>query len=87
MATIEKKIWPQYFELVKSGRKKYEFRLADFDVKEGDTLILKEWDPDKMDYTGREITKKAGYTIKFDLDDFVQKEEIEKKGFYIIQFE
>ena len=32
------------FELVKSGKKKFELRLADFDIKEGDTLVLKEWD-------------------------------------------
>lgn len=42
MANIEKKIWPKYFKEIAFGRKKYEFRLADFDVQEGDMLILKE---------------------------------------------
>ncbi|MBN2198110.1 DUF3850 domain-containing protein [Candidatus Wolfebacteria bacterium] len=32
MATIKKKIRPEYFELVSSGKKKFELRLADFDV-------------------------------------------------------
>ena len=27
---IEKKIWPEYFDDVKSGKKKFELRLADF---------------------------------------------------------
>jgi len=38
MAIIKKKIWPEYFELVRSGKKRFEARLADFDIKEGDTL-------------------------------------------------
>ncbi|MCJ7786787.1 DUF3850 domain-containing protein [Patescibacteria group bacterium] len=43
MAIIKKKIWPEYFELVKSGKKRIELRLADFDAKEGDVLTLEEW--------------------------------------------
>ena len=54
---IEKKILPEYFELVLSGKKKYDFRLADFDINEGDTLILKEWDKGSQSFTGREIEK------------------------------
>lgn len=40
MASIKKKIWPEYFDAVASGKKKYELRLDDFVVKEGDTLVL-----------------------------------------------
>lgn len=58
MAIIEKKIWPRYFELVESGKKRCEVRLADFRIKEGDTLILREWDPKKKEYTGRKIKRK-----------------------------
>lgn len=36
MVVIQKKIQPKYFELVKSGKKKFELRLADFKAKEGD---------------------------------------------------
>ncbi|HPO75467.1 MAG TPA: DUF3850 domain-containing protein [Candidatus Pacearchaeota archaeon] len=53
MAIIKKKILPKYFDLVKSGKKKFELRLADFKIKEGDVLILEEWDPKKKEYTGR----------------------------------
>jgi ASC-1-like (ASCH) protein len=87
MAIIKKKIWPAYFELVSTGKKKFELRLADFDIKEGDTLVLEEWDPETKEYTGRKIEKKVNYVLKFNLDDFKQKDEIEKKGLYVIQFD
>jgi len=87
MAIITKKIHPEYFELVKSGKKKFELRLAEFDVKEEDLLVLEEWDPIKKEYTGRKIEKYINYVFKFDLDAFGQKEEIIQKGLYIMQFE
>ena len=83
---IKKKIWPEYFELVKSGKKKFELRLADFRVKEGDVLLLEEWNPKTKKYTGRKIKRKVKYVIKLKLDKFGQKKEMEKKGLYIIQF-
>jgi ASC-1-like (ASCH) protein len=85
MKTIRKKTWPKIFGLVKSGKKKFDVRLADFSVKEGDILILEEWDPKKKEYTGRKLKKKVKYVLKFKLDDFGQKEEIEKKGLNVIQ--
>jgi len=87
MAIITKKIHPEYFELVKSGKKKFELRLAEFDVREEDLLVLEEWDPIKKEYTGRKIEKYINYVFKFDLDAFGQKEEIIQKGLYIMQFE
>jgi len=86
MATIEKKIWPKYFELMKSGQKRFELRLADFKIKKGDILVLREWNPKKKEYTGRKIKKKVNYVLKFKLNDFGQKKEIEKRGLYVIQF-
>ncbi len=85
MAIIKKKIWPEFFEKVKSGKKNFELRLADFEIEQGDTLILEEWDPKTKQYTGRILEKKAKYVLKFKLDDFGQKREILEKGFYIIQ--
>lgn len=84
---IHKKILPQYFEAVKSGKKKYEFRVADFEVEEGDTLVLNEWDKDKQEYTGRSIEKKVVWKGKFNPDSFGQREELEKHGFYILSLE
>lgn len=85
MRIIKKKTWPKFFKLVKSGKKRFELRLADFKIKEGDILILEEWDPKTKKYTGRKIRKKAKYVLKFNLSSFGQKKEIEKKGLYAIQ--
>jgi len=86
MAVIEKKIWPKYFELVKSGKKRFELRLADFKIKKGDVFVLREWDPKKKEYTGRKIKKKVNFVFTFKLNDFGQKKEIEKRGLCVIQF-
>lgn len=85
MAIIKKKIWPKYFDLVKSDKKKFEIRVADFKIKEGDILILEEWNPKTKKYTGRKLRKKVKYLLKFKLDDFNQEELIKKRGLYIIQ--
>ena len=85
MAVIKKKIWPEFFELVKSGKKNFELRLADFDIKEGDTLILEEWNPKTEEYTGKKLEKQVKYVLKFNLDDFNQRKKIEKHGLYVIQ--
>lgn len=87
MAIIRKKTWPEIFELMKSGKKRFDVRVADFDVKEGDTLILEEWGSKTKKYTGRKIEKKAGYVLKFSLDKFGQKKSIEKHGILVIQFD
>jgi len=87
MAIIKKKIWPEYFELVSSGKKKFELRLNDFDVEEGDVLLLEEWDPKTNQYTGRKIEKKVGFVLKFNLNDFGQEEVIKEKGLVVIQLD
>ena len=84
MAIICKKLWPEYYDDMASGRKSFEFRVADFDVKEGDTLLLEEWDPKTESYTGRKVEKKVSYVGKFDLDTFAQKELLLKHGCYIL---
>lgn len=84
---IKKKTWPKYFELVKSGKKKFDLRVADFEIVEGDTLVLEEYDLKTKSYTGRSITKKVGYVLKFNLNGFDQEEKIKKHGFFIIQLE
>ena len=86
MAIIKKKTWPEIFELMASGKKRFDLRVADFDIKEGDTLILEEWNPETKQYTGRKIEKVVDYTLQFKLNDFDQKKEIEEKGLLVIQF-
>ena len=84
---IHKKIWPEFFEKVLSGEKRFELRVADFDVNPGDTIVLEEWDPKTKSYTGRTLTKIAGYIIKSDIDKFGQRALIEKHGLYVITLE
>ncbi|MBI2514566.1 DUF3850 domain-containing protein [Candidatus Wolfebacteria bacterium] len=83
---IKKKIWPEFFRLVKSGKKKFELRVADFKIKKGDTLVLQEWNPKTKKYTGKEVREKVNFVWKRKLNDYGQKKLIEKKGLYVIQF-
>src|SRR3989338_3515052 len=87
MTTIRKKVWPEYFEKIISGKKKVELRLADFEINEGDTLILEEWDNKNKEYTGRKIEVIATYILKTKGQTFWPQEEVDKHGFQIIQFE
>lgn len=88
MAIIKKKIHPEYFEAITSGKKKYELRLGDFSVVEGDTLLLEEWDPATKQYTGHSIEKKVTYVRKFEIDKlWWPEDEIRKHGLQIISLE
>jgi len=84
---IHKKVWPEYFQQILSGRKNFELRLADFDVKEGDILVLQEWDNNKNTYTGRKIEVVATYILKTKELTFWSKKDTETYGFQVIQFE
>ncbi|HQI13101.1 MAG: DUF3850 domain-containing protein [Candidatus Shapirobacteria bacterium] len=84
---IKKKIWPQYFEKIKSGDKTFELRLADWKCNVGDVLILQEWNPETKSYTGRELSKTVSYVLKTkDIKNagMWTEEEINKYGFQII---
>ncbi|MFA5962106.1 MAG: DUF3850 domain-containing protein [Parcubacteria group bacterium] len=87
MATVHKKVWKEYFDKLASGKKRFELRLADFEIKEGDTLALEEWDNDKKEYTGRKLETTASYVAKIKDFPFWSKEDIDKYGFQIIQFD
>jgi hypothetical protein len=85
---IKKKTWPGYFADVAEGKKKFDLRLNDFSVKEGDALLLEEWDPQTKNYTGRKIEKRVTHVARFAIDKmFWPKEEIITKGFQVISFE
>lgn len=70
---IELKIFPQYFNAVERGEKKFELRKNDRDFLVGDILILREFDGINM--TGRSITVMITYILQncgFGLaDDYV----------------
>ena len=83
---IEKKVWPEYFQKIIEGKKTYELRLADWECNPGDILVLKEWDPETKEFTGRTIEKEVTYVGKTKNVNFFSKEDIEKYGFQIISF-
>jgi ASC-1-like (ASCH) protein len=88
MAIIEKKIKTKYFDLIASGKKKYELRLNDFDIAAGDVPKLREWNPDTSEYTGREMEKVVTSVEQFKIQElFWPVEEIMEKGIQIISLE
>lgn len=70
----ELKIWPQFFEAVKSGNKTFEIRENDRGFQNGDRVILREFDPNIRyellptlgDYTGNSISFKIGFVFPVD---------------------
>ena len=58
----ELKIWPKYFEAVSEGKKKFEIR-STFDrvFKEGQNILLREWDNETESYTGKWIHVQITY--------------------------
>lgn len=84
MTLIRKKTWPEYFNLVKSGKKRFDSRVADFKIKKGDTLVLEEWDPRTKKFTGRSLKKKVKSVLKTNPLKFYSVKEL-KKGMYWIQ--
>ena len=83
---IEKKSWPDIFESVLDGKKKFDLRLADFEINKGDVLVLKEWDPATKEYTGRVLEKEVTYILKTKNQKFWRQEDVEKYGFQIVSF-
>ncbi len=84
---IEKKIWPKYFDKIASGEKTFELRLADWECSPGDTLLLREWDTETKEYTGRQIEKKVTYVFKTKGVTLWPQEDIDRYGFQIISIQ
>ncbi len=57
------KTWPEFFEPLLEGRKKFEVRVNDRDFQVGDYLWLREFDATKEQYTGRELVKRVSYLL------------------------
>ena len=83
---IEKKAWPELFQKVMDGDKTFDARIADFECGPGDTLVLREWNPELREYTGRTLEKVVTYVLKTKEVEFWMKEDIDKYGFQIIAF-
>jgi len=87
MFIVKKKAWPEFFEKVLKGEKNFDLRLGDFNINEGDVLVLEEWDPKTKEYTGRKIEKKVKYLMRTKNLDFWTKEEIDEFGLVVISFD
>lgn len=66
--THELKIWPCYFERVKSGEKTFEYRINDRGFQMGDRVMLREYTESRSlsipsAYTGREALFEIGYVL------------------------
>lgn len=59
----ELKTWPEYFQAIWDRRKTFEVRVNDRGFTVGDTLILKEWDPETGKYTGSAMMRTVTYVM------------------------
>ena len=85
MAVIKKKCFKEYFEAVESGKKRFEVRLADFECKPGDVLLLQEQDENSKELTGRELSCEVLFRFDTkDMEKFHSKQEIEKYGLMVL---
>lgn len=69
------KISPMYFSCVKNGSKPFEVRRNDRNFTVGDTLVLREYEPN-TGYSGRVLYR----TVSYILDDA----EYCKNGFVVL---
>lgn len=61
----ELKTWPIYFSATASGVKTFEIRKDDRNFQIGDSLKLREWNPETKTYTGREMSVKVSYRTDY----------------------
>lgn len=64
MTHHELKCWPEYYVPLKNGFKSFEVRKNDRKFKVGDSLVLREWDPEISQYTGRQVFKSVTYILE-----------------------
>lgn len=63
------KCWPQYFCRVADGSKTFEVRVNDRGYQPGDTVLMREWNPEDIigrGYTGKAINFTIGYVLPID---------------------
>lgn len=64
VTTHDLKCWPEFFDAIQGRQKKFEVRKGnDREYKTGDRIRLREWDPEKKEYTGRQIDRWVTYVM------------------------
>jgi hypothetical protein len=81
---IEKKCDKEFFQKILDGEKTFELRLADWECNPGDTLVLREVDPETREHTGRTMEKRVGVVLKTKEYKVFPEEDVEKYGFQVI---
>ncbi|UOQ78714.1 DUF3850 domain-containing protein [Hymenobacter sp. 5516J-16] len=60
----ELKVWPACFAAVVSGAKPFDVRLNDRDYRVGDALLLREYEPESEQYSGRTTERWISYLLQ-----------------------
>lgn len=64
MTTHDLKTWPEYHAQLRARTKTFEIRVNDRDYRVGDTLRLREWDPETREYTNvEEVIAEVTYIL------------------------
>ena len=62
--THELKTWPEEFDAVASGKKRFEWRKEDRGFAIGDIIWLRAWYPVTREYTGPELRMRVTYILR-----------------------
>lgn len=84
---IRKKATTQLFQDMLGGKKTFDIRSEEFDVREGDELILDEWDDVRKEYTGRSMEARVTFVEKTKDYHFWRSDEALRCGFQVTQLE
>jgi hypothetical protein len=57
------KSWPEFFEPVLLGVKTAELRYNDRRYEAGDVLVMREWEPSRSVFTGRECARRVTHVL------------------------
>ena len=76
---MNSKCWPDFFEAIAAGRKRHDLRRScDRDIRAGDRLRLREFDPKAQRYTRREQIVEVTYVTSADQPCALSDEALHK---------
>lgn len=66
----ELKCWPEYYQPLEEGKKRFDARKNDRSFQVGDILVEREWNPTTKEYTGRQSTFMVDYMVGTTADKY-----------------